>query len=91
MLDSQDRLCVAEIVFYAPVTPVAFFLLYRHGFGWFTSKWLYYLIILATIRIARCSIELQNAGSIPSVTSSILSGLGLSPMLLSSLSLVDKA
>ena len=83
-LSNQSILSCVELALYAPVSPLALFIAYRHGrhgfLGWF------YLNISIAVRIAADIAQLidnkRSAPATPSLTAAILSSIGLSPLLL---------
>jgi len=92
MLNEFGKLAIAEIIAYIPVTCISFFVALRHGFsrkaGWIL------LFVFATIRDTGGVLTIiTQADSNPSTglltVSGILQALGLSPLLMSTLSFVS--
>ncbi|KAF8526251.1 hypothetical protein BU17DRAFT_40796 [Hysterangium stoloniferum] len=84
-LDPFGKIAAAEIAFYAPVLCIAFFVALRHGFsrrqGWV------FLFIFSLIRVVGSAITLSyRTSSEPKIgliiAATVLSGIGLSPLLL---------
>jgi hypothetical protein len=72
MVDSQQRLCLAEIVFYVVAVPTCIWILFCHGFSWMKSKWIYYISILSILRIGRCAISFRDNGQGESSAAAVL-------------------
>lgn len=91
MLTERGKLAIAELVFYTPALFLAIIVTSRHGFGK-QSGWVY-LALLALIRVVGSILELvvmskASVGLV--VAATILSGIGLSPLLLAMLGLLQR-
>lgn len=91
MLTDRGKLAIAELVFYIPALVLAITIAIRHGFnrrlGWV------YLVLLGLIRVIGSIIELviqKNATAGLYKAAVILSGIGLSPLLLVMVGLVKR-
>lgn len=91
MLTELGRLAIAELVFYTPALFLAIIVASRHGFsdhfGWV------YLVLLSLVRIVGSIMELvimSNASAGLITAAGILSGIGLSPLLLAMIGLLHR-
>ncbi|KAF8583035.1 hypothetical protein K439DRAFT_111065 [Ramaria rubella] len=91
MLDEFGKIAAAEIVFYAPVLCIAFFVTLKHGFsrreGWAS------LLIFSVVRILGAILSVVSKTELhPTtgllITVGILQAMGLSPLLLATLGFV---
>jgi hypothetical protein len=90
MISSKEAVCIAEIVIFVPLYPLALYLTYRHSFykqlAWF------FLFLLCQLRIASGGLAIatvHNPQSIPeAVSAAILGSVGLSPLLLGTMGLL---
>lgn len=90
MLTERGKLAIAELVFYTPALFLAIIVTSRHGFSK-QSGWVY-LVLLALIRVVGSILELvvmSNASVGLVVAAHILSGIGLAPLLLAMLGLLQ--
>lgn len=91
MWHDRDTLSVVELIFYVPAILIAIFVCYKQGFkrssGWF------YTLILCLVRIISSSCQLYADGN-PSTnlteTIFILGSVGLSPLLLATLGILNR-
>ena len=91
--NAREGLAIAEIVFYVPALCIAAFVAHRHGFkrqdGWI------YLVILSLARIIGygCGLAAQQQSN-PSQdlieTATVLSSVGLSPLILAMLGMLSR-
>ncbi|KAL8713901.1 MAG: hypothetical protein Q9220_002047 [cf. Caloplaca sp. 1 TL-2023] len=90
-LPDTSRLAIAEIVFYIPTLALSILIVIRHGFkrqlGWI------YLSILGVIRIVGNSMEIsanQKHDNTLFIIAAVLNGVGLSPLLLAMVGLLQR-
>jgi hypothetical protein len=92
-LSNLNDLSIVELIGYTPACLCSTFLCIRHGFG-INKGWIF-LLMFSLIRIAGASLELatiRSPTSIPLLTSAtLLSSIGLSPLLLTILGLLHRA
>ncbi|GES60360.1 hypothetical protein ATEIFO6365_0002087100 [Aspergillus terreus] len=92
-LSYRNAVAVAEIVFYSPAFLIAGLLMFRHGWRR-TAGWLF-VAIFSLIRLIGASMQLATIHDPSNVSlyvgTLILDGIGLSPLLLSSLGLLSRA
>ena len=92
MLSFQESIAIAEIVVYIPILFLTLFVIFRHGFhrqlGWI------YLGIFGAIRLASAAFKIEETQNPTNITdiewASILTSIGLSPLLLASLGLLKR-
>jgi hypothetical protein len=92
MAITAEHIAIAELVIYIPVTLLAIFVVFRHGFhkqlGWI------YLCIFGVIRIAGAIMEVLSTKNPDNDNDKewaiILQSVGLSPLLLSTLGLLKR-
>lgn len=92
MAITAEHIAIAELVIYIPVTLLAIFVVFRHGFhkqlGWI------YLCIFGVIRIAGAIMEVLSNKHPDNANDKewalILQSVGLSPLLLSTLGLLKR-
>ena len=92
MTITTEHIAIAELVIYIPVTLLAIFVVFRHGFhkqlGWI------YLCIFGIIRIAGAIVEVLSTKNPDNENDKewalILQSIGLSPLLLSTLGLLKR-
>ncbi|KAJ6103639.1 hypothetical protein N7486_003861 [Penicillium sp. IBT 16267x] len=92
MAITAEHIAIAELVIYIPVTLLAIFVVFRHGFhkqlGWI------YLCIFGIIRIAGAIMEILSTKTPDNENDKewalILQSIGLSPLLLSTLGLLKR-
>ncbi|KAI9697512.1 MAG: hypothetical protein M1820_007778 [Bogoriella megaspora] len=92
-LNAQERIDIAQLVFYGPAGLVAIYCCFKHGFG--RSLGFFYLILLATIRIVSDAITIytqtaSNASQTLIITGLVLSNVGTSPLLNALIALVKR-
>ncbi|ELR05241.1 hypothetical protein VC83_05635 [Pseudogymnoascus destructans] len=92
-LTFRNGISIALLVLYAPLLLLGAFLSKRHGFGR-SSGWIF-LVIFCTLRLLSAAINLALINSPTStslhIANSITNSLGLSPLLLASLGLLNRA
>jgi len=88
-LSQQECLNYAEIAIFAALIPVTVYCFIRHHhgrFGWF------YLNLFCLLRIIGCALLVSSEKKhTTSIAALIISGVGLSPLLFSSISIVHEA
>lgn len=91
-INYRDGIAIGELVVYAPVLAIAFFLAVRHGFGR-SSGW-FFLIIFALARILGACFQLATINDPTNVSLytavAVLQNVGLSPLELVSLGLLSR-
>lgn len=92
-LSNLNDLSIVELIGYTPACFCSTLLCIRHGFG-LNKGWIF-LLIFSLIRIAGASLELaiiHSPASVPLLTSAtLLSSISLSPLLLTTLGLLNRA
>ncbi|KAL8952494.1 MAG: hypothetical protein Q9222_001597 [Ikaeria aurantiellina] len=90
-LPDTSRLAIAEIVFYIPTLALSILIVIRHGFkrqlGWI------YLSVLGVVRIVGNSMEIsanQKHDNTLFIVAAVLNGVGLSPLLLAMVGLLQR-
>jgi hypothetical protein len=92
MVSTQEGIAIAEICVYIPIFILTLIVVFRHGFrrqlGWI------YLAIFCIIRLAGAGFKIASVNNPTNITdiewSSILSSVGLSPLLLATLGLLKR-
>lgn len=91
-LSDRNKLSIAELVCYTPALFCSVFLCIRHGFALYKG-WIY-LLLFSLVRISGASVELATIAAptdIPLLTTAVLlSSIGLSPLLLTTLGLLHR-
>lgn len=91
MTNSSEALELAQLAFYATATLPAFYCFATHGkhglIGWF------YVIAMCGLRLVGSGMgyHAQSTTGKPNTTASIISGIGLSPLLLATLGILHES
>lgn len=91
MITAREGLAIGTLIFYFPALFVASFVAFKHGFGR-QAGW-YFLIVLSLCRIVGsiCGIVSESRPSTGAITAFVvLSGVGLSLLLLTVLALLKR-
>ena len=91
MLHARDIIAIVELIFYIPFAVLAIIACIRHGFSR-SSGWIY-TVLLCVLRIAGavCQFLLHKNHSTGLITASIIiDSVGLSPLLLATLGILNR-
>ena len=90
--DKHEILDILDLIFYVPALPLAAYVAYKHGFGR-SSGWLY-LIVLALLRIIGAITDIASVHNPSSKglleTAAICEAIGLSPLILALLGILQR-
>lgn len=85
---SSHTFAIAILAIYVVLSPVALFVAYRHGFkGWAILGW-GYLFVFCSLKVIGSGIQLADSES---PGASIVSSIGLSPLLLATAGVLHEA
>ena len=90
MLDPSEQLAVAEVAIYAILVIPSMYTLFKHGWQGLNG-WLF-LVAFCALRIIGCALQISDdkKGSV-STTPAIISGVGLSPLVLAFIGILHES
>jgi hypothetical protein len=92
MISTPEAIAIAELCIYAPIFPLIFIIVLRHGFKR-QSGWIY-LAIFCIVRIAGAALKILSSEHPLSIDdaewAAILQSVGLSPLLLATMGLLKR-